>query len=184
MSELDYSELIEAIHDNDMKTANELCGKIIPILKKYLIATVGATPENAEDAVQRMFEYVIPKIQKNEINSPSGILAYMLTGARHSYYKAIKEYDTDNFDLIDDQVVSEPDQTWRLIDEDKESILLWCLKQLKSHYRTLVQFMFDHPSADAEDIAEYFDISVNNVWIRKHRAIQQLNECVRDKFDK
>lgn len=184
MSVMDYSELVEAIKNNDTKRANDLCAKIFPILKKYLIATVGASPENAEDAVQRMFEYVIPKIQNNEIQSPSGILSYMLTGARHSYYKAIKAYDIENFDTINDQIVTEPEQTWRLIDEDKESILQWCMKQLKSHYRALVQFMFDHPNADAEDIAEYFDITVNNAWIRKHRVIQQLNECVRDKIDK
>ena len=181
---MDYSELIEAINNGDMKRANDLCAKILPILKKYLIATAGASPENAEDAVQRMFEYVIPKIQNNEIKSPSGILSYMLTGARHSYYKTLKVYDYESFEPINDQVVAEPDQTWRLIDEEKESILAWCLKQLNGHYRSLVKFMFDHPNADAEDIAEYFDITVNNVWTRKHRAIQQLNECVKDKIDK
>ena len=181
---MDYSELVEAINNDDMKRANDLCARIFPILKKYLIVTAGATPENAEDAVQRMFEYVIPKIQNNEIKSPSGILSYMLTGARHSYYKILKVYESEKFEPIQDQVVAEPDQTWRLIDEEKESILLWCLKQLSTHYRAFVQFMFDHPGADAEDIAEYFEITVNNAWIRKHRVIQQLNQCVRDKIEK
>ncbi|MEX0945229.1 MAG: RNA polymerase sigma factor [Balneolaceae bacterium] len=181
---MDYSELVEAINEKDMKKANMLCARIIPILKKYLISTVGATPENAEDAVQKMFEYVIPKIQNNEIQSPSGLLSYMLTSARHSYYKILREYDLMDYEMINEQLVNEPDQPWRLLGEDKESILLRCLNQLKSQYRKLVQFMFDHPNADTEDIAEYFDISVNNVWIRKHRVIQQLNECVRAKYDK
>lgn len=180
---MDYSELVEAIKKEDMKKANELCATILPILKKYLMAGAGASPENAEDAVQRMFEYIIPKIQNDEIKSPSGILSYMLTGARHSYYKILKVYDLESFDPMNDQVVAEPDETWRLIDEEKESILRWCLKQLKSHYRALIHFLFDHPNADAEDISEYFDISVNNAWIRKHRAIQQLNECVRNKIE-
>lgn len=180
---MDYSELVEAIHDEDMKTANRLCGDILPILKKYLIATVGAKPEDAEDAVQRMFEYVIPKIQNNEIRSPSGLLAYMLTAARHSYFKIKKEYDTHKFELIDESLVAEPEQPWGLLDKDQESILKKCIKELKGHYRKLIRFLFDFPNANSEDIAEYFDISVSNAWIRKHRLIQKLNECVRKKFD-
>lgn len=179
---MDYSELVEAIIDEDIKTANRLCGDILPILKKYLIATVGAKPEDAEDAVQRMFEYVIPKIQNNEIKSPSGLLAYMLTASRHSYFKIKKEYDSHKFELIDDSLVAEPEQPWGLLDKDQETILKKCIKELKGHYKKLIQFLFDYPNADSEDIAEFFDISVSNAWIRKHRMIQKLNECVRKKF--
>jgi len=180
---MDYSELVEAINDEDMRTANRLCGDILPILKKYLIATVGAKPEDAEDAVQRMFEYVIPKIQNNEIKSPSGLLAYMLTASRHSYYKIKKEYNSNKFDLIDENLVAEPEQPWGLLDKEQETILNQCIKELKTHYKKLIRFLFDHPNAVSEDIAEYFDISVSNAWIRKHRMIQKLNECVRKKFE-
>lgn len=179
---MDYSELVEAINDEDMKTANRLCGDILPILKKYLIATVGAKPEDAEDAVQRMFEYVIPKIQNNEIKSPSGLLAYMLTATRHSYFKIIKEYGSHKFELIDESLVAEPEQTWGLLDNDQETILKQCIKELKGNYKKLIRFLFDYPNADSEDIAEFFEISVSNAWIRKHRMIQKLNECVRKKF--
>lgn len=179
---MDYSELVEAINDEDMKTANRLCGDILPILKKYLIATVGAKPEDAEDAVQRMFEYVIPKIQNNEIKSPSGLLAYMLTASRHSYFKIKKEYDTQKFEMIDENLVAEPQLPWGLLDEDQETILKQCIKELKDHYKKLIRFLFDFPNADSEDIAEFFKISVSNAWIRKHRMIQKLNECVRKKI--
>lgn len=180
---MDYSELVEAINDEDIKTANRLCGDILPILKKYLIATVGAKPEDAEDAVQRMFEYVIPKIQNNEIKSPSGLLAYMLTASRHSYFKIKKEYDTQKFEMIDENLVAEPQLPWDLLDKDQETILKQCIKELKDHYKKLIRFLFDFPNADSEDIAEFFDISVGNAWIRKHRMIQKLNECVRKKFE-
>lgn len=179
---MDYSELVYAIKKSDMQTANRLCAEAIPILKKYLISKVNATPEDAEDAVQKMFEYVIPKIQKDEIKSPSGLLAYMLSGARHSYYKIVRDFDLDKYAEIEEELVSEADQVWKLVNEDQKKVLKKCIESLKGHYREFVVFLFEYPEADSSEIAEYFDISLSNAWIRKHRVIQQLQECVRQYF--
>jgi RNA polymerase sigma factor (sigma-70 family) len=181
---MDYSELVFAIREGDMKTANERCAEATPILINYLISTVNASREDAEDAVQRMFVYLIPKIQNDEINSPSGLLSYMLTGVRHSYYKIYRDYDFDNYEEIKEELVSQAEQAWNLINREKESILQRCLSKLKNHYRDLMEFLFDHPEAVPEDIAEHFDISLNNAWTRKHRALQQMNECVKKFFSK
>lgn len=181
---MDYSELVYAIKNGDQRTTNKLCGEALPILKKYLISKVDASPENAEDAVQRMFEYVIPKIKNDEINSPSGLLSYMLTGARHSYYKIVEKFDTDDLEEIRESFVSEPEQAWRLISQDHQAALKVCLDKLKEHYRDLMVFLFSHPNADSEDIAEHFGISLNNAWIRKHRAVQMVSDCVKEFFTK
>ncbi len=179
---MDYSELVYAVRRGDMKTANRMCAKAIPILKKYLISNVNATPEDAEDAVQKMFEYVIPKIQDDEIKSPSGLLSYMLSGARHSYYKIVRDFDLDKYAEIEEELVTEPEQVWNLVSEDQESILSTCIEKLKGHYQDLITFLFDHPNANTKEIAEYFQISKNNAWTRKHRVIQQLQECVQQYF--
>lgn len=176
---MDYSELVYAVKRGDMQTVNRMCGEAIPILKKYLISKVDATPEDAEDAVQKMFEYVIPKIQNDEIKSPSGLLSYMLSGARHSYYKIVRDFDLDKYGDMEEELVSEAEQVWKLVNEDQEAILAKCIEKLKGHYREMISFLFDYPDADSYEIAEYFDISLNNAWIRKHRVIQQLQDCVR-----
>lgn len=179
---MDYSELVYAVKRDDMQTANRMCAEAIPILKKYLISKVNASTEDAEDAVQKMFEYVIPKIQNDEITSPSGLLSYMLAGARHSYYKIVRDFDLDKYGEIEEDLVSEADQVWNLISEERETILSRCIEKLKGHYLEMITFLFDHPEADSNDIAEYFDISLNNAWIRKHRVIQQLQDCVQQNF--
>ncbi|MDX1642610.1 MAG: sigma-70 family RNA polymerase sigma factor, partial [Balneolaceae bacterium] len=71
---------------------------------------------------------------------------------------------------------------WKLVNKDQEAILSRCIEKLKGHYQELITFLFDHPEADSNEIAEYFDISQNNAWIRKHRVIQQLQECVQQYF--
>lgn len=179
---MDYSELVYAVKRDDMQTANRMCGEAIPILKKYLISKVNASPEDAEDAVQKMFEYVIPKIRNDEITSPSGLLSYMLSGARHSYYKIVRDFDLDKYAEMEENLVSEADQVWNLVNEDQENILSKCIEKLRGPYREMINFLFDYPDADSDEIAEHFDISLNNAWIRKHRVIQQLNDCVQQYF--
>lgn len=179
---MDYSALVAAIQEEDVKTANELCAEALPILKKYLISTLGANLDDAEDAVQKMFLYVIPKIQQNGIESPTGLLSYMLTGCRHAYIKIIRETDPEQIEVLDEELPTEPGQIWNLISEERESILQECLKKLKASYRSFIEFLFNYPDAEAEDIAEYFDISVNNAWTRRHRAVKQLSDCVRRQF--
>lgn len=175
---MDYSGLVHALKNDDLRTVNRLCAEAIPILKKYLISKVDASPDDAEDAVQQMFEYVIPKIKKDEINSPTGLLSYMLTGARHSYYKIVRDFDLDKFDEIEEQLVSEPEQAWKLMNDDQATILLNCIEKLRNGYREFAKFLFDFPTANTEDIAERFDISPPNAWTRKHRVLKKLTDCV------
>lgn len=179
MRAMNYSELVHAIQEGDQRKTDKLIAEAIPILERYLISNLGATAENAEDSVQRMFEYIIPKIRNGEINSPSGLLSYMLTGTRHSYYKTIQIFDSGNMDEVCEELVAPAEQTSKLIRTEYLTLLKKCLGKLKQHYRNLMEFLFEHPDADPEDIAEYFDISIGNAWARKHRAVQQLSECVR-----
>lgn len=176
---MDYSELVYAIKNGDNRKTDKLIAEAIPILKKYLISNLGATPENAEDSVQRMFEYVIPKIRNGEINSPSGLLSYMLTGSRHSYYKTIRNFDAEDMEVLCEEFVAPDEQAQKLINLEYEAVLKSCINKMRHHYRNLMVFLFEHPDADPEDIAEYFDISISNAWARKHRALQQLSECVK-----
>lgn len=177
---MDYSELVRAVQEGDEVTANRMCAEALPILKKYLIANLNASPEDAEDAVQKMFEYVLQKIRQDEIKNPGGILSYMLTGTRHSYLKGIRDFETVEFDEMVSEPVSNPDQIWNLIQEERMEILKRCMKFLKGHYKTMCDFIFQNPSADSEDIAEHFDISLNNAWIRKHRVLKKLSDCAKN----
>jgi DNA-directed RNA polymerase specialized sigma24 family protein len=176
---MDYSDLVYAIKNGDQRKADKLIAEAIPILKKYLISKLGATPENAEDSVQRMFEYIIPKIRNGEINSPSGLLSYMLTGSRHSYYKTVRNFDSEDMDVLCEELVAPAEQAQQLISTEYEAVLKNCINKMRHHYRDLLVFLFEYPDADPEDIAEYFDISIGNAWARKHRALQQLSECVK-----
>lgn len=175
---MDYSELVYALKNGQTRTANKLIGEATPILKKYLISKLNASSEDAEDAVQQMFEYIIPKIIEDDINNPSGILSYMLKATRHSYYKIVRDFDLDKFDEIEEQLVTEADQAWLLMNEDQANILLRCIEGLRNSYREFARFLFDYPEANTDDIADNFEISPANAWTRKHRVLKKLSDCV------
>ncbi|TVR15193.1 MAG: hypothetical protein EA391_11185 [Balneolaceae bacterium] len=175
---MDYSQLVFALKNGDTKTSNRLIGEATPILKKYLISKVNASPDDADDAIQQMYEYVIPKIISDEIKNPAGILAYMLKAARHSYYKILRDFDLDKFDEIEGQLVTEADQAWKLMDEEQASLLMRCIEGLRNGYRDFAAFIFSYPGANTEDIAEKFGLTPANAWTRKHRVLKKIIDCV------
>ena len=151
---MDYSELVEALQSNDRESVNQICEESLIILKKYLIARMGATPENAEDAVQQMFEYLIPKIRENVIDNPGGLAKYMMKAARHTYLNLLRDHSlNEHEELVEEPSVRE-NQIWDLINDDRKMILRRCIEKLKDHYRDLVEFIFRYPEADARDVAE------------------------------
>lgn len=179
---MDYSNLVKAIQSEDRRETDRICAELHPRLKNYLVATMGAAPDLAEDAVQNMFEYLIPKIRRNEITTPSGLLSYMQTGVRHNYLKIIRKEQLNSGEPESDMIPVEPNQVWDLVDREKRELLAGCIGKLSSHYRLLIEFLLAHPNAESEDVAEEFNISVTNAWVRRHRAIKLLNSCVAKKL--
>lgn len=175
---MDYSQLVFALKSGDMRTANQLIGEATPILKKYLVSKVNASSDDADDAIQQMFEYVIPKIISDDIKNPSGILSYMLKASRHSYFKILRDFDLDKFDEIEEQLVTEADQAWKLMDEEQASLLMRCIESLRKGYREFASFIFSYPGANTEDIAENFGLTPANAWTRKHRVLKKITDCV------
>jgi len=176
---MDYSALVSAIQTGDVHTANKLCNEATPILRRYLMVRMGASKEDAEDCVQLMFEYIIERIKNNEFHNPPALLSYMLTTCRHNYIRMINENNNEIINEINDPSVGS-DQIWKLIDEEKQRVLTYCIKKMNYNYRTLADFLLIHPNAETQDIADYFNISTNNAWTRKHRVIKWLSDCIKN----
>lgn len=175
---MDYSELVAAVKNGDQLTASRLCSDATPILKRYLRKKCGADPADAEDAIQKMFEYVINKIHTDDFENPSGILSYMLKTCRHNYIKLAREKNGEDIESMVNMPAYEPTQIWDLVNEEKQEILKYCADKLRKGYKEFINYFFSYPNATTEDVADHFDISVNNAWTRKHRVINKLSECV------
>lgn len=179
---MDYAPLVKAIQEDDREAANRLISDATPILIRMLKVRMNATQEDAEDAVQMMFLYVIQAIKQGRIENPSGLLSYMIMTCRHSYLKKKEGFSPE---LMDDHV-SEPSQPARqlsaIIEEEKKEIYYECINALKEDYKKFYKYWVRHPDSSAKEIASHFGISVNNAWTRKHRIMKSLQKCVESKF--
>ncbi|MEX0770665.1 MAG: sigma-70 family RNA polymerase sigma factor [Balneolaceae bacterium] len=180
---MNYAPLVKAIQEGDQETANRMIAEATPILIRMLRVRMNASREDAEDAVQKMFLYIIEAIQENRIENPSGLLSYMIMSCRHNY---LKEVESDPPGYLDDQVNDlscSPDQLSNLLNEEIQRIHIECIDKLKKPYRSFYIYCLTHEEAEASEIAKVFGISVNNVWTRKHRIFKKVRECVRKKIE-
>ncbi len=176
---MNYSDLVNAIKDGDNKTIEKYIKKLVPILRNMLIGRMGASREDAEDAVQNMFVYLIPRIVENKIRTPEGLFKYMQIASKHSYLNLIRSRRRENFVYLTEEPAEAPDQIWNLIDEETEKQLCKCISKLSGRLKIHVLYLLEYPEATQEQIIKHFKISKSNAWVRKHRATNQLRECLK-----
>lgn len=179
---MDYALLVQAIQEGDDGTTNSMVSEATPILIRMLKVRMNASQEDAEDAVQMMFLYVVKAIRDDRIKSPSGLLSYMILTCRHSYLKSVDGFRPELSDGQLQEPAEEPVQLSDLIEEEKMLIYEECIRLLRNDKRKFFSYWMRHPDSRASEIAEYFKISVNNAWTRKHRIIKILQECIDSKF--
>lgn len=181
---MNYAPFVKAIQEGDQETANRLVSEATPILIRMLQVRLNANRQDAEDAVQKMFLYVIEAIKKGKIKNPSGLLSYMILCCRHNYLKQLESKRTDSLEEQVREPCESPEQLSNLINEELQKIHIDCIQNLKPHYREFYIYWLQHRDATAADIAEHFGISQNNAWTRKHRVLKQIQSCMQSKMEK
>ena len=174
---MDYSKLVYAIQDNDTVIINEQITIITPILIKYLTVRVGATYHDAQDCVQNTLILAVQKIKDDKLESPDAVIYYLFTSAKNNYLKFIARKKESNYEEIPETYAEDGDQLYRLIDEEKQTILQLCLNKLKPNLKAYIEYWFNNPRNDASDVADHFGITVSNAWTKKHRVLNILKQC-------
>ncbi len=178
---MDYSKLIEALQAGDDVQANRILKEIMPRLVRFLEIRMGATRDEAEDCVQYSLECALDALRGEQLNNTNRVLSYLMSTCRNNYLKKLEKKREVNYDRVPSTEFHEPNQVQSLLDQERKRILERCLEELKSTYRRFIDYWFDHPDSDADMVAKHFNISVNNVWTRKHRVIKKLNQCYEKK---
>ena len=178
---MEYSELVGALQNGDDVRVNNIMREMVPRLVRFLQIHMGAGKDDAEDCVQHSIELALSVIRAGKLNDSDKILSYMMTTCRNNYLKLRGKKREVNYDRIPDERYHEPSQIRSILEQERKKILEKCLKELKEGYRRFIEYWFEHPDSDADVVASHFNISVNNVWTRKHRVIKRLNECYQKK---
>ncbi|MGK7369115.1 MAG: RNA polymerase sigma factor [Candidatus Halalkalibacterium sp. M3_1C_030] len=178
-----YSDLAKAIKENDSSRINEIMKELVPRLKRFLSVHMNASKADAEDCAQETILQCIEVIKEDKLRDTDKVLSYILTSCRNNYLKMKEKKKEEHYEEVPDDNHSPAGQLLNLLDKERKRILEWCLNQLKKEYQAFMRYWFRNPGAEAEKVAEQFNLSVSNTWTRKHRLISRLNECYKKKSE-
>lgn len=179
---IDYSKLVQATLEDDQFQLNKILDQIFKVLIFYLLGTMHCSKEDAEDCAQQAIMNILEKIKEKKIKDPERIFPYLLKSCRNNCLRLMRY----NGKFISDEhftyLTEPPRQLLNLLDEEEAAALKTCVATLSDLHKTFLDYMFNLPGIDANQIAEHFGISVASVWSRKHRIIRKLSKCVKTKL--
>ncbi len=179
---VDYSALVNYIHQENARKVNHLLEELIPKLVEYLQVTLAATEEAAKECVQQAFLNVYERIIDGKLKDPKSLLSYMMMTSRNEYFNQYKK----NKRYVDNEFItgseSEPaSQIDRLVDRERKELLFECIEELDDDSQIFILYFINHPDATTREASEYFDLSEANVRTKKYRVTHQLHSLYKMK---
>ena len=181
---MDYSKFVTAVLEDNKEEINTFYVVLTKVLVKFLLVKLDAEPEDAKDSAQNAIMFGIEKIKNKELNHPDYIINYLFTTAKHDYLKHQSKQKESNYENIPEHHSEAGDQLENLLVKERMKVLRKCFEMLKPKQFEFISYWFDNPESEAALVAEHFDISVNNVWTKKHRIIQLLKDCFQININK
>lgn len=178
---MDILALIDAIRSNDNRMTDELYSLIQDALIDYLRICYRTPIQDAQDAAQDALLALI-EIIRSDKPLPEKPEYYLKISARNAYLKMLRKSGKNVGDEIIDHLnpVSSPEEI--LAKSEIMHLLRLCITKLEEASRKLIEYWLENPGVKAETIGEEFNLSVSNVWVRKHRINKQLELCIRKRM--
>ncbi|TVQ73781.1 MAG: sigma-70 family RNA polymerase sigma factor [Balneolaceae bacterium] len=181
---MDYGKLVEALENGDSKELEALYTEAFQILCRFLRTTMRAHHQDAQECAQHALVMTMERLRKGAIRNPEKIYSYLLQSAKNRYMRLCHERDRNNFQENIERYAPVEEQIDSLVMQEKKNALMGCIAELEESSREFILFWMEHPEARSGTIARHFNISVNNVWTKRHRLVKKLSECVRKKINK
>lgn len=179
---MDYSKFVAAVLKDDRKELNEITPIISRVLIKFLIVRMNASPEDAEDSSQNTLLLAINKIKNDKLDNPDVIIYYLFTAAKNDYLKQHHKNNKTSSLNPSTTHVMDAQQLENLLEKERYTVLKRCLEELDKESHHYINFWFENPDMDSTNVADHFNISLNNAWTKKHRIIQTLKRCFQKKI--
>ncbi len=174
-----YAEFLTAVQDADEEKINEFYPKVFGVLVHFVQVRMGAELHDAEDAAQTSIMNVMDSIKDGKVTEGKKVIPYLMTSAKNHYLRILQKEDKFEYqDTLDASPEDRNSAFDSLVNKEQQEVLKQCLQSLKEDFRTFISHWFQFPGIDAETVASHFDMSVQNVWVKKHRVIKLLRECV------
>lgn len=175
---MDFSELIVAINNGEQEKTSILFKEIRYYLQRYLMLEMGTDHSTAEEYSQIASIQVFEAIKEGKVKNPDKLKTYLINTCRNAYLKTLKRNKEHPDYNLDNKVSTAPKQIEALIEDEKMELLKSCMNKLPEKDRVFIDYVFQNIESETEQLAQHFNMTHNNVWVKKHRIINKLKDCV------
>jgi RNA polymerase sigma factor (sigma-70 family) len=182
---VDYSELIDALESRQNGESNKFLDGLTSRTCDFLQATMDASRQDAEDAVQEGFLMAYEKFIHDELKEEKFFYKYLLTCCRNAYLKIIGYEDRshDEPEHIFRGMISPHKQIANLLNKDRQQVLQACLEKLKPEEQEFITYLLNNPDKSTKEISKHTGLSESNVRVKKSRIIDDLSYCAQKKME-
>src|SRR3954451_747971 len=173
--ELNDAQLVAQIGSGDPRAEGEFFRRMAPRIRLYGLRHL-REEHAADDLVQQVLITTLEALRAGRLREPGKLASFVLGTCRMTVLDQRrnaqrKERLLEQFgpDLLAPQPATEP----RLDHEQ----LARCVQNLKERERTVIVMTFYDEQTGA-DLAQFLGVSEANVRVIRHRAIDQLRDCM------
>lgn len=174
--EVNDAELVRQIASGSGREAEaELFRRMAPRVRLYGLRHL-RDEQAAEDLTQQVLVTTLEALRAGHLREPEKLASFVLGTCRMTALdlrrgaqrrqRLLEQFGADLFAPVQ--------WTMPRLDHD---LLTRCLQNLKERERAVVVMTFYHQQTGA-DVANFLGVSQANVRVIRHRAIQQLRECM------
>jgi RNA polymerase sigma-70 factor (ECF subfamily) len=157
----------------DRAAEEELCRRFAPRIRLYGLKHL-RDEDRARDLVQSVLVTVIESLRGGRVEHVDRIDRFMLGTARNH---AARRRDQDTRATLADLADLDIESVMPVLDELDVDSLMHCIGGLDVRAQTILHLSFYREQA-ADEIASMLDTSAGNVRVMRHRAIEQLRDCL------
>ena len=172
--EVSDADLAQRIAGGNAEAEAEVCRRMGPRIRLYGLRHLRSAAA-ADDLVQQVLLKMIEALRAGRLRDMDKLAAFVLGTCRMTVLDLRRTARRQELLLAEfgKDLVPDPPPTPRL-DGDQ---LARCVQTLKERERTVVVLTF-YDEQSAAETAGFLGISEANVRVIRHRAIQQLRECM------
>jgi RNA polymerase sigma-70 factor (ECF subfamily) len=178
---LNFDNFLDQLRKNDTRTWNQLDFVLKRIILRW-IASKGIAKEFVKEVYNETMAVFIEKFSSAKFDSFSGMKSYVFSIAENKIKEQYRKSKKNNFfDPIDNANISNYVDYFDLVDKEEKKHKIHTIynlfEQLTKLERKIMILSYKEEKTH-EEIASILDLTIVNVRVIKHRAIQKIKKWI------
>jgi len=172
---LNDAELVRQVGTGDREAEAELCRRMGPRIRLYGLHHL-RDAHAAEDLTQQVLITTLEALRAGRLREPEKLASFVLGTSRMTVldlHRSTRRKER----LLEQFGADLPAAVESFIPRLDHDLLARCVQSLKERERSIVVMTFYDEQTGA-DVAGFLGVSEANVRVIRHRAIQQLRDCM------